>query len=112
MVRESLSQNFLLTEARKGIDMFISGGTTLVSHLMFADDVLCFSRANKKSMVTIMAVLDEFSLFSGLKFNEMESSIAFSESCRNKKKELRSILGFQMGSFPIRYWVYRLLAGV
>lgn len=45
LVMESLSYNFKLAEAKKEVEQFIMGGAPLESHLLFANDILIFTRA-------------------------------------------------------------------
>lgn len=102
MVMESLSQSFKLAEKRKGIDSFVCGGASLALHILFADDMICISKVNKKSMETISSILKEFSAFFDLQLSDTKSIVVFSKSCPNKH-ELFSMLGFPLGAFPLWY---------
>lgn len=66
-------------------------GSNLSTHVLFANDVLCFAWANKKLMEPIQAILDDFSAFIGLQFNDSKSFV------------VSSILGFQGSAFPLHY---------
>src|SRR4051812_3018432 len=53
----------------KKINPIIRQMKPAISHLLFADDVLVFCRADKKSLLEIRLILQEFSLFTGLSIN-------------------------------------------
>ena len=73
-----------------------------ITHLLFADDKLVFSRANKSALTEIKNMLEKFGHYTGLTVNQNKSTIFFSKSCLNQE-ELRSIIGFVEGSFPSKY---------
>lgn len=82
LVMENLSQSFHLVEEKKGIGTYVIGGVKSVTHLLFADDILCFSRANQKSLNRIkINTMEEFSVFSILQINVGKSTIILSVSC-------------------------------
>lgn len=49
----------------------------LVSHLLFADDLLVFSDGSRHSLSGIMSVLNEFKEISGLDMNPAKSELFF-----------------------------------
>ena len=73
-----------------------------ISHLLFADDVLLFSKEDVQSAVCIREILSDFADMSGLQANISKSSIFFSAECQYKSTILE-MLGFQEGCFPITY---------
>ena len=86
----------------KKIDTYQVNGATSISHLMYADDILIFSKANPKSLNAIKTVLEKFSLFSGLEVNASKSSSTFSKVCA-ENQSLHNILGYTVKSLPITY---------
>lgn len=50
-----------------------------VSHLLFADDILLFNKANKKNIQTINKILTNYSIISGLNLNLHKSKVWFSK---------------------------------
>ncbi|KAK7245383.1 hypothetical protein RIF29_40223 [Crotalaria pallida] len=52
----------------------------LISHLMFADDLLVFEEASTEQLGRIMDCLEQFGLSSGHKINETKTSIFFSSN--------------------------------
>jgi hypothetical protein len=66
----------------------------LISHLMFADDLLLFSQATDESMMVVMNVLQNFCSMSGQQVNYDKSSIFIS---RNVSVAKRASLTIQSG---------------
>lgn len=80
----------------------IIGGAKSTTHLLFANDLLCFSKDNVKSLKAIKHVLTKFSIFYGLQISPSKSKIILSKSCQYKK-QLLQILGFEEGCLPFKY---------
>lgn len=74
---------------------------TSIIHLMYADDVLIFSKANPKSLNGIKS-LNFFSKFSCLEVNNNESLPTFSKVCE-EDLDIQDILGFAAKKLPISY---------
>lgn len=64
----------------------ISRRSPSVSHLLFADDVMVFARANANEAYTILKCLSIYSAWSGQSINPFKSSIFFSRNCRLASK--------------------------
>ncbi|XP_020271020.1 uncharacterized protein LOC109846208 [Asparagus officinalis] len=73
-----------------------------VSHLLFADDMLVFCRANKRSFQGINYLLESLANNTGLNINRKKSKVFFSRGCSNKTK-LCSIVEMSRGSLPVKY---------
>lgn len=69
---------------------------------MYANDVLIFTKANKKSLQFFKSILTEISQFSGLDIKSDKSSSTISKICKSNP-ELKDILGFPNKDLPITY---------
>ncbi|XP_060965474.1 uncharacterized protein LOC133034409 [Cannabis sativa] len=58
-----------------------------LSHLMFADDTIIFSRANLRDIETLNDCIQQFEEWSGQKCSKQKSGILFSGNCSNSLKE-------------------------
>lgn len=61
------------------IDTYQVNGAKSISYLIYADDILIFSKANLKSLKSIKEILDVFFKFSGLEINSEKSSVHYSK---------------------------------
>jgi hypothetical protein len=76
----------------------------LISHLLYADDMVIFSTGRKKDVRSILEVLDTYAQWSGQVVNASKSSIFFSNRIPDsRRQELIRVSGFSMGNFPTRY---------
>ena len=62
----------------KGIKTSKSGRT--ITHVMYADDIVLFSKTTEKDVETISEILEKYSLWSEQLANRSKSSIFFSPS--------------------------------
>lgn len=74
-----------------------------LNHLMFADNVLIFSKAYLPTLKMIMQVLTDFHVCSGLKANIAKSQVIFGGCDTDLQTDCLHITQFQEGSFPLRY---------
>jgi len=75
----------------------------VISHLLFADDMLVFCKGDKHSATTgLINSLKQLELFTGLSMKKQKSKVFFSKGCKNKEI-ISNILGVFIGSLPIRY---------
>lgn len=80
-------------------------------HLIFADDLMIFSRADMVSLAIIDRVLNTFAEMSGLQVNKDKSTQMFAGVTDNEIQVLRRILHFNMGKLPMRYLGVPLISG-
>lgn len=73
----------------KGIRTSISGPT--ITHVMYADDIVLFSKATKKDAETISEILEKYSLWSGQLVNRSKSGIFSPSTLRDPPKGLSKI---------------------
>lgn len=72
------------------------------THLMFADDLLLFARADAISMQLLVTAFQEFSQASGLFANQHKSDAYFGGIDDTVQAELLHILGMVAGSIPFK----------
>ena len=76
----------------KGIS--VTRASPQVNHLLFADDTMFFTRANKKSSQCLNSILQRYREASGQTINSEKSSISFS---RRTPTALRNIVKEELG---------------
>ncbi|KAI0496277.1 hypothetical protein KFK09_022591 [Dendrobium nobile] len=68
-----------------------------ISHLLYADDVLLFSKANSEQVKVLKKIIVDYCSWTGLSVNVKKSAIMFGKSVnRAKKKSLSKILNFKV----------------
>ncbi|KAL9672123.1 hypothetical protein QQ045_028371 [Rhodiola kirilowii] len=76
---------------------------TRLTHLLFADDAIIFSKADLESLAKIKAALKLFYVWPGLKVSDEKSAIYFGV-CREPEQRLMArAVGFQIGKLPFLY---------
>ena len=79
-------------------------------HLSFANDLLIFSGSQLESVQAINNILMHFSAISGMKINEGKSSVFFSGTNDEVKRQMLNLLRFREGKLPIKYLGVPLLS--
>ncbi|XP_074283459.1 uncharacterized protein LOC141608007 [Silene latifolia] len=74
-----------------------------LTNLMFADDVLMFSKGDAKSMMLLLRSFSTFSKATGLKISAAKSNAYFCGVSDQLKQEILSVSGFTEGELPFRY---------
>ncbi|GKV05171.1 hypothetical protein SLEP1_g17211 [Rubroshorea leprosula] len=74
-----------------------------LTHLIFADDIMTFCKADEESTVLMMQKFEEFARVSGLEVNRMKSQVFFNGVRKGQKVALIQKLGFAEGQLPVRY---------
>ncbi len=74
-----------------------------LSHLIFADDIVLFSRGDVGLVGVLMKCLKQFEHMSGLCVSVGKSSIFLASVPDEEKAALVSATGFKVGVFPFRY---------
>ena len=79
------------------------------SHLMFADDIMLFTKADGVNYSAIRDVLDDFCAISGQTVSDSKSKVYFSPNVdRDTRESLCDILGFASTSTFGKYLGFRL----
>lgn len=74
-----------------------------ITHLVFVDDLMFFSREDEQSVGILMDTLKEFEVCSGLHINRNKSSL-FTTGIRGVELEtIWGRVGFSTGEWPISY---------
>ncbi|XP_074298556.1 uncharacterized protein LOC141629455 [Silene latifolia] len=76
----------------------------ILTHLLFADDLLMFSKGDVQSIMLILRVLATFSGSSGLKVNAAKSEVVFNGVPESLKHDIAQVSGFQEGKLPFKYF--------
>lgn len=101
-----LMQNFSSVINQKvesgDLGLYKVNGTKAVSHLAYADDLMVFCKATESSFTTLRDIFYIFRGNTGLRVSTGKSEVFFS-SPTNDKQRLLDILGFNQGTFPVRY---------
>ncbi|XP_035540358.1 uncharacterized protein LOC118344262 [Juglans regia] len=75
-------------------------GAPLVSHLLYADDILIFTNGGKRSITNLLHTLDTYERWSGQKINRDKSALFLSKLISNlRKRSLLSLTGFKEANF-------------
>ncbi|XP_021763674.1 uncharacterized protein LOC110728323 [Chenopodium quinoa] len=74
-----------------------------ITHMMFADDLLLFSRADSTSIQLLLQAFQKFSCASGLVANLSTSEVYFGGISDSDKDQLQTVLGMSRSSLPFRY---------
>ncbi|XP_074316088.1 uncharacterized protein LOC141652482 [Silene latifolia] len=74
-----------------------------LTHLVFADDLLVFTRGDLPSVKAVATCLNEFAALSGLAANPMKTNVYFGGVGEPVKKMIMDATGFREGEFPFRY---------
>ncbi|XP_074290841.1 uncharacterized protein LOC141617551 [Silene latifolia] len=82
-----------------------------LSHLMFADDLLLFSKGDAASIMVMLRVFATFSQASGLQMNNTKINAYFNGVQGSIKQEIMQVSGFTEGQLPFSYLGVPITAG-
>lgn len=74
-----------------------------ISHLVFADDLMIFSRGDASSVQIICEGLEGFGDRSGLRANALKSNVILAGVEEYEKENILRVTGFTTGRLPFRY---------
>ncbi|KAJ6847196.1 uncharacterized protein M6B38_285315 [Iris pallida] len=87
---------------RERIVPIYSRVSPVVSHLIYADDLLVLMRPSMREMRELVVVMEKFGQLSGLRLNRDKSKVYFNSSC-TLKEERALELGVEKGDLPVKY---------
>ena len=92
-------------EAEKLISgITIARGAPTISHLLFADDVILFTKANMVEVCELMKLLNSFTRASAQKVNVLKSGLIFGKKVLPQlKNQISQVLNMQAWSEPGKY---------
>ena len=85
----------------KGLKLW--GPNIALTHQQFFDDILPFFQASVGEIITILHILEIFMVASGTIVNNEKSHVYFFNVINDSQVFLERILGFCIGSFPMKY---------
>ena len=88
---------------------FSMDGRPVVSHLLFADDILLFLKPTRRNINFIFQLIADFRIESGLHINKSKSAIFFAKSVRSGLLLVREVQ-ITIGKLPIKYLGFPLFA--
>ncbi|KAF8406683.1 hypothetical protein HHK36_008774 [Tetracentron sinense] len=87
-------------------------GVPLISHLLYADDLLIFLNGEKRSLRRLIEVLGCYERWSGQLINKEKSALFFSDHItQGRRVGLKRLTGFVEGKFPVVYLGVPLVVG-
>ena len=98
-----LSRLLQLTSEKKGFKFHPSCRKLGLTHLMFADDLVLFSKADPVTLHYIMSALHIFHDCAGLKVNMTKSQMVLGGCNAAMQDQCIKITGFHDSSFPLKY---------
>ncbi|XP_074305162.1 uncharacterized protein LOC141640175 [Silene latifolia] len=79
-----------------------------LTHLIFADDLMIFTKGDVPSITAVLQVLESFSTWSRLYANTEKTEIYFGGVSAAIRQQILQGIGFSEGKFPFRYLVLPL----
>ncbi|CAL9237898.1 unnamed protein product [Arabidopsis halleri] len=103
IIMEALSKLLEDAAANGRIELHPKCSNPMITHLLFADDLLVFSNGSRATLAGISEVMQRFKALSGLDMNPRKSEIFFAGYTEVEAKDLSETAGIAMGTFPTRY---------
>ncbi|XP_042983381.1 uncharacterized protein LOC122312796 [Carya illinoinensis] len=105
IMEEVLSKMIKGKVAEKKIQLFSHPvNSPVVSHLLYADDIVLFTNASKGTIRCLMNVFKQYERWTGQKVNYEKSAIYYSKKISNQRiNDIRRVTGFVQCEFPCKY---------
>lgn len=104
LVADGLRELMARAKDRGVIEGFTIGNEGfLVNHLQFADDTMCFLKADVSQVWMLKDILKIFKTISGLKINISKTSLAGVEVRGDELSQFAQILGCKIDVWPLKY---------
>jgi len=93
--------NLILT--KHILPMVSPKGFCFPSHVLYADDIFVFCRANKRSLSSLMKFLHSYHLASGQWINTSKSHFFTADTSPSFLSKIKDVLGCNRGNIPFNY---------
>ena len=104
LAEEVLSRGLSNLVEEQKIDLMATPlGIVPPSHVLFADDIMVFMRATKRSLRNLMKFMEEYGLNSGQRVNKAKSLVFLGNHAYLHCIVIKKILGVSQGSLPFTY---------
>ena len=104
LAEEVLSRGLSNLVEEQKIDLMATPlGIVPPSHVLFADDIMVFMRATKRSLRNLMKFMEEYGLNSGQRVNKAKSLVFLGNHAYRHRIVIKRILGVSQGSLPFTY---------
>ncbi|XP_019056316.1 PREDICTED: uncharacterized protein LOC109116043 [Tarenaya hassleriana] len=100
---EALSRKLDKSAAIGHLQLHTKCADPMLTHLIFADDLVIFCKATQQSLQTIQSCLTWFGRNSGLEVNPGKCEIFLGGLSDQRQQELAAFMGIALGKFPMRY---------
>ncbi|XP_077233401.1 uncharacterized protein LOC143875681 [Tasmannia lanceolata] len=100
---EMLSVFFVEAQNQKRTTSPFSRGSTTITHLMFADDLMVFADGNISCASEVLNCLNKFSITTGLEVNKVKSVAFYAGLGVSQKRRISHMLQIKEGKLPISY---------
>ncbi|XP_042981969.1 uncharacterized protein LOC122311447 [Carya illinoinensis] len=87
-------------------------GTSIIYHLMYADDVVIFSNGSQRSVRELLSILGQYERWSGQAINKHKSAMFCSNKIfHSRKRRLLRTTSFVEGHFALKYLGVPIILG-
>ncbi|KAF5464536.1 hypothetical protein F2P56_014607 [Juglans regia] len=87
-------------------------GAPLISHLLYADDIIVFANGGRSSIKRISDIFNIYEEWSGQRVSKEKSAIFFSKNMSlSRRRSLLQLTSFSEGCFPAKYLEVPLISG-
>nr|XP_027090446.1 uncharacterized protein LOC113711482 [Coffea arabica] len=113
LASEALSRGLnAQVEGGRVVPYATSRGCVRVTHLSFADDIIIFSRGDRRSVGNLVRFLNLYQTATGQRINNHKSLFIASRRCGTGQiRRIQQITGFRHGTLPLPYLGCNLYAG-
>lgn len=89
--------------AGKIVPMFYCRGTSIPTHILYADDVLIFCVGTKQNIRCLLKFFHDYSEVSGKIINNSKSRFLSRAMTSSRSQMITGMLGFSVGTIPFSY---------
>lgn len=78
-------------------------GVSVLSHVMYADNVMIFCRGSKRNLKTLLSLFHKYGAISGQIINHAKSTFYAGPISARRRNYIAALLGFSFGHIPFTY---------